>query len=408
VSYKKRNVESTYSDTTKFTGVIGLIAYGLLFPGYFFYNSLVGLEVIPQFLAGYFGLVSLVVLVPLLGANLQLVSKKLWGRTALDKLFFAILFWTTLVSGWQYVNGSTLDQTGIFTWSLAGVLFNYVVYMIARCVPIYDRKFYVLNVITVLIMAVVVIVYSSDGIFYLRLVSDIEGLANYQGFARSILVTAIFTVVFIESKKYKFGLFCIGVAILFLNGARSEFVFFVFSFAAVIATVWIESPLKMGLALATILALSIAAYVFASGIVSLLPDTRMLQLFDIFESSSFALRNSYTADAVQTISENPVFGDYGSYVSKHLSIGSYSHNLLSAWVNLGSVGFFLYVAVLYRLLVDSFVAVRRDSKDKLALVCLVYSFIILGAYLMSKDYSYMLTGLAVGLVSRLKYRNLAR
>jgi hypothetical protein len=47
------------------------------------------------------------------------------------------------------------------------------------------------------------------------------------------------------------------------------------------------------------------------------------------------------ADARQTISASPIFGDYASYTPGH-----YAHNILSAWVDLGLFGFVYLLAML--------------------------------------------------------------
>ena len=54
--------------------------------------------------------------------------------------------------------------------------------------------------------------------------------------------------------------------------------------------------------------------------------------------------------AIESIKSNFFLGDYGSYVS-NLGIGMYSHNLLSAWVDLGLFGFVFYILILVYIII---------------------------------------------------------
>ena len=76
-----------------------------------------------------------------------------------------------------------------------------------------------------------------------------------------------------------------------------------------------------------------------------LPENRVVDLLDIGSDTSNQARNELEQSAWESIVNNPVLGDYGGYTA-YAGIGGYSHNLLSAWVNLGLVGFSLYIIVI--------------------------------------------------------------
>jgi O-antigen ligase len=73
------------------------------------------------------------------------------------------------------------------------------------------------------------------------------------------------------------------------------------------------------------------------------PESRVWELFDLSQSSSASARHELTEHALRTIAENPVLGAYASYPP-----GGYSHNILSAWVDLGIFGFIYMLFMLVR------------------------------------------------------------
>jgi len=112
--------------------------------------------------------------------------------------------------------------------------------------------------------------------------------------------------------------------------------------------------------------------------------------------------------ATLTIQDNPIFGDYGSYVQYGTvkGIGSYAHNVASAWVNLGLLGFILYISAiciaLYQVMKIFF---SRRYRDVVSTMTYVFSIAIIISLLFSKNYSFMLFGLMVGLTSRFEKMN---
>jgi O-antigen ligase len=98
---------------------------------------------------------------------------------------------------------------------------------------------------------------------------------------------------------------------------------------------------------------------------------------------------------VLTVTSNPVLGDYGSY-----PVGEYAHNLFSVWVDLGLLGFLLFSTLLLVPLVHlltQFNARARDPEYVLALTVLILSIAL---FLTSKNFTYQLLPVAVGLYSR--------
>jgi hypothetical protein len=86
-----------------------------------------------------------------------------------------------------------------------------------------------------------------------------------------------------------------------------------------------------------VLLLLLKAYIDASRAAA---DNRILELLDLSQSTSANKRHHLTVYAMQTIAAHPILGDYASYKP-----GYYSHNVLSAWVDLGLFGFVYLLAI---------------------------------------------------------------
>ena len=92
--------------------------------------------------------------------------------------------------------------------------------------------------------------------------------------------------------------------------------------------------------LATVL-LTVFLKLHIDQLITSIPDNRILELLDLSHSTSANKRHHLTMHAVQTIKAHPFLGDYASYAP-----GYYSHNILSAWVDLGLFGFIYLNAIL--------------------------------------------------------------
>lgn len=369
------------------------MAFVLLFPGFFFYHYMVGTGLIPPVLGGYFGVLSLALVLPLLLVSLKRSFAK--ANTILY-VYYAILILILVVSSLNYaflVPHGYVDE--MYTWSLGGVLFNLVSFYIAMNMELHraDRKIY-LFLLTAMFVVVILNV-GQYGIFYIRYESGelAASVATYQGFARSIVaLLLLLTAMTFQRGPVFYLVFAIGLVALFFNGARTEFVLYVLSFVFLFL---VYSTVSFRRALAFMLFLSLSISVLYM-VVDYLPESRMLKLANIAESSSAQSRFEKFEYGVNQVVEKPLFGNYGSYTQLG-GVGSYPHNILSAWVNLGLSGFLLYVALFVLLWFEAykgFVAgYRHWIEYKVFLIFLVY---VTSALLVSKDYSYLLTGLMMG------------
>jgi O-antigen ligase len=195
-------------------------------------------------------------------------------------------------------------------------------------------------------------------------------------------------------------LYGFAIASLFLNGARSEFSGVLFLIP--ILELYHARQKLYSVGIVFLLMIWFAAN--AESIVSMLPDNRILQLFDVSHSSSGVAREQLSSDAWHTITENPIFGDFGSYPD-----GYYAHNILCAWVDFGLVGLVLLAVLLVwpavRLFADGYF-LRKKSGDfvlSCSFVCLAILWV-----LTAKSVPDMSVGAALGAYAKYQYERRRR
>jgi hypothetical protein len=387
----------------------GQFAFYALFVGFFFYHQAADNELIPRFLGGYFGVVSVFVSL-LLGAKfvLRLSSSSSYSikLSVFDFSFFLLLFFIVSVAAINYVIGDLAGRSEMLLWSISGVFFNLVVYMIGR-----SYEFSVANsrlmLLTGAVMLAVVYLNSVDGRFYVWRPYVDDNTPTYQGYGRSLVLVGFLLIAYSRNIAQAVLTSAAFIPALFLNGGRTEFILFIVSFLCLLA----YSVARMRYGLIGLLAMSFiiisAGLLLAPTLQSILPDSRILELFELSISSSALERAHLTDVALATVSQNPLLGDYGSYFITESGVGSYAHNLLSAWVNLGFLGFMGYailvgsgLVVLLRL--GRTPNVRHSGPWRLALLLSVYMLL---AYVLSRNYLDELFGFFVGVLASCQQRS---
>lgn len=375
-------------------------SFFLVFPAFFFYQSAIGKSLIPPFLGGYFGVIAIGVFPFLVYAFIYLKGRLYSNYSTIDVVFYVIMFWVVINALCHFVLGQPKGfASDMLTWSVSGALFNLVCYLLGRTISLHSRRFKYVLVLSLLIMDFIVFSnIGKSGIFYLKLNdANNEAVATYQGFARSLLMLSALSLVMVDSNWRRLFLFSMTFPALFLNGARTEFILFI---AVYLMLASYQSKTVTFFAIA-ILGVIGGFFLGLDNLASLFPDNRMAQILDILSSTSGQERIYFFQYAINTIENNPFAGDYGGY-TRLGGIGSYSHNLFSAWVNLGFMGFVLYLFAIFlalfymcKILLDKSVALKKEQE----LACVFIAISLIGL-VFAKDYSYMLFGFMVGAVAR--------
>jgi hypothetical protein len=378
---------------------LAIISFYLLFPGFFFYHYLVGSGFLFPYLGGYFGIVSTITLI--ITTILNLIDFRLTKKTT-DIIFYIIILHTSITATLNYLLESpTSFSTEMFFWSLAGITQNISCYLIAKHLNFNKNSLNILSITLILMFLTVIFNIGNDGIFYIQqeASADISDLvSNYQGFARSLIFVLLLLAAYNFKSNAKFIIInTIGIVALFFNGARADFILFIASTLSLYLFKNLINLKKIALSLAAALLFIISGINF----IQLDYDSRMLEIFDLSNSTSHLARELLFENGLDIISNNLIFGSYGAYTDID-GIGSYPHNLTSAWVNLGILGFILYIVIIANLWIYTIWAFlkKRTSSAEFNVFFLFLVYVSLALY-SSKDYSYMLVGFLIGLRSRL-------
>ena len=370
-------------------------AFFLLFPGFFYYHTLLGTGTTGAFLGGYFSPISLLYMLPLALVYYRRMRREPCRLSSID-LHYGLFnaYFVAVIA----VNAAAGATPAIVAHHLAGILFMVNTYILFALIDFEHRQFRLMALASLAAMSAIVFTFSVNGVFFLGalgIAKDADSLATYQGFSRSYLMTILPVLAHSRSLLLRLILYAAGAATLFVNTARSEFAGLLFAIPIIEFYYSRHKLVFVGLAvLATML---VTAHM--DEIVASLPDNRVLELLDLSQSTSANKRHHLTLYAKQTIAAHPLLGDYASY-----TLGYYSHNVLSAWVDLGLFGFVYLLAITALPAVPMFFkeyfAGRRRPEfiHGFALACVTVLLLISSHY-----FTDMLVGATLGAYAQYRY-----
>lgn len=370
-------------------------AFFLLFPGFFFYHTLLGTGATSAFLGGYFSPISLIFVVPLAVVSMRL-GIRIPKITSVGAHYFIFLIYFLLVVICNALAGA---NSAIIVNHLLCILFMMNAFIIFTLIDFSSLHFRRIAFFSLACMTSIAFYYSVDGVFYLGalgMAKDADSLATYQGFARSYLVTCLPLIAFTRSALLRLVIYVISAFTLFINTARSEFAALLFLIPVI---EFYFSKQKLFL-FTTMLLILFFANIYKDELISALPATRIMELLDLSHSTSANKRYYLSMYALQTIAQHPVLGDYASYAP-----GYYSHNILSAWVDLGIFGFIYLIALLFLPVVSmatcEYFSARRDNNFILGFTLICCTIFLL---LTSHNFTDMLIGSALGAYTQYRFR----
>ncbi|HEY8609589.1 MAG TPA: hypothetical protein VIM12_20925 [Noviherbaspirillum sp.] len=379
--------------------LVVLAGFLVLFPGFFFYHSAVGIGYMPAVFGGFFSPMALAMLPALLFCYLYRLWRDPSFFSGTDLAVFGFLVYFFFVVAFNYATDTAYEP--VYEHMVA-ILQWVSVYIIFRSAHFGSdiAKFAVL--LGLAGMATIVFSMSSNGFFNLTdvvAVRDTATIVTYQGFARSYLMAQLVVVPHINSPLVRLLAHAVCLPVLFLNGARSELV------GAVIAIALIEivrAKRRLPLIGFIVAATYLLFGAHIKHLAAMYPNNRTLELLDLSNSSSWDSRSDMLHLAQRTIADNPLMGDYSSYFII-AGPGSYAHNIFSAWVDLGLPGF-LYLVLL--MLVPIVLLLRDLAREKdralpgeyaTALCLLVVTLFLVCTV---KDFTYLALPAAFGAYAR--------
>lgn len=371
-------------------------AFFLLFPGFFYYHTLLGLGLMRAYLGGYFAIVSLLLAGPLLLCYIRQTRR---ARRSYTRTDFHFMLYQLYFAGVIVVNLAAGANTVTVGNHILSLVFSANIFILFKCADFAAPAFRAMALSSLCAMSAIVFYFAVDGAFYLGalgVAQDPDSVATYQGFSRSYLITFIAVIAYTRNAAGRLLLYGLGIPTLFVNTARSEFSALLF-LVPVIELYY--SSKKINLMAAMVLLAGVGA-LFFNDIISILPDNRTLELLDLSQSTSANLRHHLSLQAWKTIQSHPFLGDYASYQP-----GYYAHNILSAWVDLGIIGISSLLALLIiptiTLFHHGFFLKRKSPHFALAWSLLCTSLLLL---FLSHYFTDMLVGAALGALARYRLR----
>ncbi|WP_108444324.1 hypothetical protein [Halomonas denitrificans] len=317
----------------------------VLYPGYLFYHTLVALGLIPAFLGGMFGLMTVLLaalylpLLPYLQRDLlSLVPGYALGVIGL--LGF-VLVWSG--AGYLVEGGTAMRVAAI--QSVETVVLWLVLFLLAYRLPLEARwlvgGMWLAFAITVIYLAVFAATTGQVMFVARGLGESTEEVSTYQGYARSALVMLVFLIAVSRSALARAAVIGLGSFVMFLLGARSELYGFLL-LAMGLLMLWSGMSARYLLILLAVLGLGVATVVSQFEAIA---ESRQFQVLDLAGDSSWQARQQLERAAVEQLLAHPLIGEFAGHVSASGGSGGYAHNVLSAWVNYGLPGFVLYLGL---------------------------------------------------------------
>lgn len=387
------------------TGQLSSWGWVLLFPGFLFYHFFVALLGIQLPLAGLFGPTA--VLIALLGSVLFLVFRlqvpkwlRLRPYEMLVTLFLAFTFLYIVIHQAFAANEPYLQPAviqSVQTWFLWLALFLVSVWLPKNLE--FVRSAYVISFIAISVYLGWYVSSTGSVFFYTRQAFDVDSGATYQGFARSAMVIAFLLLSVFPLWKIRFPIALISIFILFVLGARSELVAFVFAWFCFESSKIFHETRKFFSLLALLFFIIFIGSLFLD--FELLQTSRQYELLNVGESSSLLTREKLAETGLRQLMTNPLLGQFGGHIAYYGGEGSYAHNIMSAWVQYGFVGFFVYFLLIIIPFFKSADVILRNKQPEPAWILLfLFSTSILLLVLTSKSIFYLIPPIAWGLYIR--------
>ena len=332
---------------------IAALSFFLLFPGFLIYHQLLAMELWQPFIRGLFGpvsLASLLAFLVLLPWNRDWLGPRVKERYVLCVLVFLLytLVWT--VAHYLTLSGENIKLAT--PQSLQTIIFWACLFLTGLLLPLESRALKWMFFVIFLLALFFLLHFSISAgeltfranWFYGQWGDDV---ATHQGYSRSALVILLFLLAVFTGIKVRIGLILSGAFVLFMLASRADFSAFLVVCLALSVIFGIKKPLYFLVAPIFFLVLS-GMFLVAQSLddrLTMLHLTRQLEIFNLFEATSWINRMKLQEIALEQIAAHPLTGQFGGHVTAAGHVGKYSHNALSAWVSYGFFGFFMYLGL---------------------------------------------------------------
>lgn len=370
-------------------GGVARVCFYFLLPGFFIYHFLVAKQLLPGLLAGYSTAMAGILLLPMGALYVQHVIGRPSERCAMDYAFNAFVVFYAVV---LLVNMAVSGRGAAANAQLGIVLQFLTLYWVARLVPLGQARFQGWLLAFLLAMTVAFAFNADEGTFVvaaLELLQTTDHLANYQAYAFVYSVVMLFVLAPMQTRWHRLLVYLFAAPALFLNGARTEFIGMLL---LILLLEFIESRHKL-FTLAVAAALTGLAIASLPLLAELYPESRTVFLFiDYSDDVSANERTRMLSGGLESIADNPWLGAFGSHAP-----GEHIHNALSAWVDLGLVGFVWYVLLIAVPVLDLCLLRRPQLRNPTYRLAVSLVFLIALFAITAKHFTHQLLPLAAGI-----------
>lgn len=360
------------------------LSFFMMIPLYLCYQAMVQNQIIPPLLGGYFTAASIMSLPILVYATITSSScRKMYKLLTLKlALLFFVIYIAVVTFGIVLNVDNAISQYHLVSISRIIALFLLVIVLDA------DRPWLKKFIFLFIIFYSILILLNSNNGSFVRPAFDVGGKyfeLDYQMLAFLYLLLLIYILPSLDH-WHRFLIYTLAVPTLYLNGARSEF-FGLFLLIFIVETIHLKTIIYWTLGL---FCMGAAIIFFLKSDLESLLGYRIFLVFSADQDLSRVARGEFSLNAVATIIESPLLGAYASHPA-----GAYSHNILSAWVDLGIFGFALLIILLgysFTTLLFNFQNGRRCAHYTRALSALSITIFLLTA---AKTYTYSMVPVAI-------------
>ena len=361
-------------------------SFVIVVPVFFVYQYLVQFGYILPFLGGYIT-VGCLLASPFIFLSALIDRRQARKNGRLVELGYMIFL--ALVVIISLLNFALDADVNIVRANLLGVFRSIIIYFMVKY--FFDKssrsRRWVLYFFAV--YSLLVLVGSTDGAYVVRGV-EISGeifQVDYQSTAAFFVLLLIY-ISPSENFSLRCCLYLVSILVLFLVGARSEMV------GCLLVIMMIEFVLA-GSSVNYILVGSgffSAASIIGVYLYKNFADNRIFGLFSMGDDASANARANLTDNALKTISENPLLGDFGSY-----QFGHYAHNVLSVWVDFGVVMFVYFSVLMLSMGCVLFVSYKKYKFNVVYARAVASCAMVFLMLVFAKNYMYLMTPAAIAL-----------
>ena len=372
------------------------LAFYTVFPGFFIYHFLVGREYIPAIFGGYSTSIAVILLPFLCIAYVRDIRQNTNHFSSVEAAFLGFTGYFAAVVLSQIAWGANWSASV----QLLSVTLQFVaIFIIVKLADRESAKFKWSLIGFFVTLSGIIFLNVSDGAFIVAspdLQNSVAKIADYQGYAFVYIVVAIYVLVSLNSRVTRLLVYGAAVFALFLNGARAEFI------GLVLLIPLIELSFAKHKYL--IIAVGILLVCAVTGLLSISPEVmlenRVSALLTDYEIDASVIERRLLLHAAwDTITSNPLFGNFNSY-----DTGEWAHNALSAWVDLGLIGFQVYLGLLVGPIIGLLRRFPDRSKDPDYVLALSTAFLVMLLAMTAKSFTYQMLPVSVGLYARLVSR----